>query len=57
MIPFFLLIACESLWTPFVVSVNAEDGWLYSGKDIFAIPIPPIAVIVRSDIAKDDDCV
>ena len=54
-IPFFLLIARESVWTPFMVSVNTEDGWLYFGKRIFAIPISPVAVIVRSDIAKDDD--
>ena len=38
-----------------MVSVNTEDGWLYFGKRIFAIPISPVAVIVRSDIAKDDD--
>ena len=47
-IPFFLLIARESVWTPFMVSVNTEDGWLYFGKRIFAIPISPVAVIVRS---------
>lgn len=38
-----------------MVSVNTEDGGLYSGKRIFAIPIPPVAVIVCSDITKDDD--
>lgn len=40
-----------------MVSVNTEDGGLYSGKRIFAILIPPVAVIVRSDITKDDDYV
>ena len=38
-----------------MVSMNTEHGGLHSGKVIFAITIPPVAVVVRSDITKDDD--
>ena len=37
-----------------MISVNTEDGGLYFGKRIGAIPIPPVAVIVRSYITKYD---
>lgn len=40
---------------PFVIPANTEHSGVHSSKVIFAIAVPPVPVVVRSDITKNDD--